>query len=85
MPVLWEGEIRFSRRRLIQGAASCVLLSGGLALLSGCGLVPNPTSPTGGTVRRIGWLSPSAGLDAFRQGLRDLGWIEGANLVVEYR
>ncbi len=85
MPVLWEGEIRFSRRRLIQGAASCVLLSGGLALLSGCGLVPNPTSPTGGTVRRIGWLSPSAGLDAFRQGLRDLGWIEGANVVVEYR
>jgi ABC-type uncharacterized transport system substrate-binding protein len=40
---------------------------------------------------RIGRLSPisaSAGLpieEAFRQGLRDLGWIEGQNIVIEYR
>jgi putative ABC transport system substrate-binding protein len=44
-----------------------------------------------GTVRRIGYLA--IGSDAFdpqlmeplRQGLRDSGWVEGQNLVVEYR
>jgi putative ABC transport system substrate-binding protein len=42
-------------------------------------------------VPRIGYLSstsPSAGasrIEAFRQGLRDLGYIEGENLVIEWR
>ncbi len=42
-------------------------------------------------VARIGLLSsfsPSdtaAWYEAFRQGLRDLGWVEGKNLNVEYR
>ena len=43
-------------------------------------------------VPRIGWLSqgspPSAAhpnLEAFREGLRVLGWVEGENLVIEYR
>ncbi len=41
-------------------------------------------------VPRLGYLSPnlaaSAHLrDAFRQGLRDLGYVEGRNVVVEYR
>ena len=43
-------------------------------------------------VPRIGWLlgtSPSsantARIEAFRQGLRDLGYIEGQNLIIEYR
>ena len=42
-------------------------------------------------VPRIGWLSlgaPSANpylLDAFRQGLRELGWVEGQNIVIESR
>jgi ABC-type uncharacterized transport system substrate-binding protein len=39
---------------------------------------------------RIGLLVPGAGtsgqvVEAFRQGMRDLGYIEGRNLVVEYR
>jgi putative ABC transport system substrate-binding protein len=43
-----------------------------------------------GKVRRIGFLSdtPSAfadGLEALRRGLRDLGWIEGQNITIEYR
>ena len=44
-----------------------------------------------GKVARIGFLgtaSPSArspGLDAFRQGLRELGWVEGQNIVIHYR
>src|SRR5215472_18404009 len=47
-----------------------------------------------GPVRKIGFLSvspepqafaPYPYLEGFRQGLRDRGWIEGQNLVVEYR
>src|ERR1700688_763826 len=44
-----------------------------------------------GKVSRIGFLtratdaSVSTQIDAFRQGLRDLGWIEGKNISIEYR
>jgi ABC-type uncharacterized transport system substrate-binding protein len=42
-----------------------------------------------GKVPRIGYLGtrtlPDFGVDAFRQGLRELGWIEGQNIVVDYR
>jgi putative tryptophan/tyrosine transport system substrate-binding protein len=42
-------------------------------------------------IPRIGFLSPTspsvspARIEAFRQGLRDLGYVEGKNIVVEYR
>ena len=44
-----------------------------------------------GKVYRIGFLgtgNPTTGAptrDAFRQGLRELGWIEGQNVSIEYR
>ena len=41
-----------------------------------------------GKVVRIGYLSFSAPApldDVFKQALRDLGWVEGQNLVIEYR
>jgi putative tryptophan/tyrosine transport system substrate-binding protein len=41
-----------------------------------------------GKVTRIGYLSlfePRPLDDVFRQGMRDLGWVEGQNLVIEYR
>jgi ABC-type uncharacterized transport system substrate-binding protein len=43
-----------------------------------------------GKVYRIGfvWDSPTVwphALDAFRQGLRELGWVEDQNIIVEYR
>src|SRR5215475_4326770 len=45
--------------------------------------------PTG-RVYRLGYLSASGTLnnsyaEAFRQGLRDLGWVEGQNIVIEFR
>src|SRR5262245_4490142 len=44
-----------------------------------------------GKVPRIGFLSLTSRsdrpplLDAFRQGLRELGWVEGQNIVIDYR
>ena len=44
-----------------------------------------------GKVYRVGLLGSATAstaphlLQAFRQGLRDLGWIEGRNIVIEYR
>src|SRR5512137_393564 len=46
-------------------------------------------APRVGKVPRIGFLSPGSTAaspnDAFRQGLRELGYVEGQNLIVEYR
>lgn len=42
-------------------------------------------------VARVGWMSlatpanPGVNLDAFRQGMRDLGYVEGKNLILEPR
>ncbi|HUE87920.1 MAG TPA: ABC transporter substrate-binding protein [Vicinamibacterales bacterium] len=44
-----------------------------------------------GKVPRIGYLSSSSAtstsrfVDAFRQGLRELGWLEGQNIVIDWR
>jgi putative ABC transport system substrate-binding protein len=60
------------------------------------GLLAAPLAAEGqqaGKVYRIGFLSPSSLSDprtrlfveAFRQGLRELGWVEGQNIAIEYR
>ncbi len=69
-----------SRRRFLQGS---VALAG--SLLAGCGIGPPPARP--GNVRRIGHLTDSydTQLDVFRDGLRQLGYVEGENLSIEFR
>ena len=60
------------------------------ATLFALGSVVQAQQPT--KIPRIGFLSgsgdpsnPATSEKAFRQGLRDLGYIEGKNIVVEYR
>ncbi len=65
-----------------------------MAVIAG-GLLAAPLAVEGqppGKVARVGYLHPGEyfplpvmGLDALRPGLRDLGWIEGHNLVIETR
>jgi ABC-type uncharacterized transport system substrate-binding protein len=54
-------------------------------------LCPSAQAQPREKVRQIGFLSTASlsslapRLDAFRQGLRDLGYVEGKNIVIEYR
>ena len=78
------GNRDLARRRLIQGS----LALAGLGLLAGCDLeVPALRRRR---VARVGFLatgSPPPGVQhrAFLQGLRDLGYVEGRNVDIEYR
>jgi len=64
----------------------------GLALAAGCGLLPS-SAPQPVRVPRIGYFSadrpddgPALGNhEAFRQGLRDLGYVEGQNIAIDWR
>jgi len=64
-----------SRRRFVAGLASGVLAASRAA-------EAQPVT----RVARIGFLAHdrTVTFDALQQGLRDLGWIEGQNLVIEY-
>ncbi len=75
---------------------SCVLVTLAFGLLA-APLGSNAQQPA--KIWRIGFLSPNSpsdperpgspfgerGLEAFRQGLRDLGYVEGQNIAIEYR
>ncbi len=73
-----------TRRQFMQGAGVV-----GLALVAGCGRLPWQVQAPA-KLPRIGYLGlgssgPNPGVEAFRQGLRDLDYIEGQNIVVDYR
>ena len=70
------------------------LKSAGLTLALALGVLAGPLGADAqppGKVHRIGFLgaaSPTAvshALEAFRQGLRDLGWVEGQNMAIDWR
>ena len=75
---------RFGRRSFLRSS----LALAGLSLLAGCGVLPPQAQPTA-RVLRVGFLgasSPSATrVEALRQGLRELGYVEGENFVIDYR
>jgi len=78
---------RQSRRTLIRNAARLGLVAAGLAVLDACGLPPTPGQS--GRAARVGVLAFDDGTgtrwDALRRGLRELGWIEGQNLTLDWR
>jgi putative tryptophan/tyrosine transport system substrate-binding protein len=74
----------YTRRQVMQGAGAM-----GLGLLAGCGRWPGQGQPPT-KVPRIGMLmetslSHAPMADAFRQGLSELGYVEGQNILIEYR
>ena len=71
------------RRRFLHGSLALT----GLALLSGCGLPSLPWQPPP-KIPRIGYLQLYAApddLEALRDGLRELGHVEGRTIVIEER
>ena len=79
---------RYGRRRFLQGSLGL----GGLALLTGCGIAL-PWAQSSTRVARIGYLAQDRpdgptfvrNFGAFRQGLGELGWVEGRNMILEVR
>jgi putative ABC transport system substrate-binding protein len=76
---------RFGRRSFLKRSVGLA----GLALLAGCGMPPLPGQQPA-KVPRIGFLSPANGpgsreFEGFRQGLRELDYVEGQSLAIEYR
>src|SRR5215210_1507905 len=73
---------RVSRRQFVVGAGAS-----SLSLLGGCGRWPGQAMQPA-KVPRVGYLSGGAlgaNSDAFLAGLRELGYVEGQNIVVEVR
>ena len=85
--------LTLSRRAFVQGAGAA-----GVGLLAGCGRLPWQGPPAPRKVPTIGWLrqrpgestdslepAPDENLNAFRQGLGALGYVEGQHVVIEQR
>ena len=80
-----QPELQVSRRQLVQGVSTV-----GLGLLAACGRLPWQTQPS---TPRIGYLSAGSATDpvnvrrveAFQGGLRELGYVEGQNILIEWR
>ncbi len=83
-----DGDWTSTRLVTLSRIARAVAFALGLALLAA---PVAATAQPAGKVQRVGLLGAgsSAGSQAnaegFRQGLRELGWVEGRNIVVEYR
>lgn len=78
-------QVRFSSywRRDQMNTRRCFVVMLGLGI---CALIRPSVAQIRGRVMRIGWISqlsaPEPNLDAFREGLRDLGYSEGRDYVI---
>src|SRR4051794_38348722 len=83
-PMVYRGS-RLSRRGFVEGVGAA-----GVGLVAGCGRLPWQAQPPV-KVPRIGFLHPRSlavppdRLVPFRQGLRELGYVEGQNIDIEVR
>ena len=73
-------------KKMVEGVRPVAVLFIG-AVLSGCAVTA--FAQTTKKIPRVGYLSASSyrenNGDAFRQGLRELGYVEGKNVIVEFR
>src|SRR5215204_2715947 len=79
-----------NRRQFVQGVGAA-----GLALVVGCVRLPWQGQPSPPKVPTIGWLTvagesadepaPAENLEAFRQGLAALGYLEGQSVILKTR
>lgn len=92
MPEQWESDpVIFAtetpRRELLMKIAKVSRLS--LAVVAFVAFAVTTEAQTTKRLPRIGVLRggapPDPRIDAFRKGLRDLGWVDGENIVLEYR
>jgi putative ABC transport system substrate-binding protein len=76
-------ELPVSRRHFVRGAGAL-----GLGLLAGCGRRPGQVQAPARTPR-VGWITgvsaASGQADIFREALHELGWVEGQNIMLEFR
>src|SRR5947207_428975 len=83
-----KSKARTELSRSIQNRKCAGLVAIGVAFAT-CGAVATAQQPA--KVPPIGYLSApplsvsAARIEAFRQGLRELGYVEGKNIVIEYR
>jgi putative ABC transport system substrate-binding protein len=79
---------RYSRRRVLSHGVRLSTVAMGVQLLAACGVAGsrNGSAPR---LPRVGYLSlgdsDSSLSDAFREGLRELGQVEGETIAVDYR
>jgi putative tryptophan/tyrosine transport system substrate-binding protein len=77
--------MRISRRQVVQGAGAV-----GLGLLAGCGRLPWQgqhlvRTPRVGVLSSILSFAATPEAEAFREGLREYGYVEGHNITIEFR
>ncbi len=85
MKQFWIFDFGFSIARSKSRKSFCLVLAAMLLALS----LPVQAQQAG-KMPRVGYLSlgaakPSERDEAFKQGMRDLGWIDGQNIAIEYR